>query len=161
AIAANGEIVIAPLANFQLWPSSNGSVQSVSPGVQQINMPVGAISVLPGTSKLLLATPSTAGSLGNSIVTFNPDTSRIEVAAFIGGVPSILSAAPDGSAVYAYLSGEFNVGRLNVATGSRDLVFAPDPTGSSHQYGVFDMAVSPDGGLAVSYPGAIAVGGVL
>jgi len=38
-----------------------------------------------------------------------------------------------------------------VAAGSRDLVFAADPTGGfDQQYGVFAMAVSPDGGLAVS-----------
>jgi uncharacterized protein (TIGR03437 family) len=151
AIAANGQIVIAPLASLQPWASASGSVHSVSPGVQQINMPVNAMSVLPGTSKLLLATPSQAGSAGNSVVTFNSDTDQIESVAFIGSEPSILSASPDGSAVYAYLSGEYDLARLNVAAGSRDLVFTANPAGGSdQQYGVFDMAASPDGGLAVS-----------
>jgi len=89
--------------------------------------------------------------MGNSVVTFDSDTNQIESAAFIGSEPSILSASPDGSAVYAYLSGEYDLARLNVAAGSRDLVFAADPTGGfDQQYGVFDMAMSPDGGLAVS-----------
>jgi len=158
AIAADCEIAIAPLGAFQSWPSATGALQPISAGVREMNMPANAIGALPGTSKLLLATPSTAGNVGNSVVTFNPDTGQIESAAPVGSEPSILSAAPDGSAVYAYLSGEFNVARVNVASGSRDLVFAADPTGGTDQYSVFDMAASPDGGLAVSYPGgAIAV----
>jgi uncharacterized protein (TIGR03437 family) len=151
AIAANGEIIIAPLTGFQAWPSASGAVQNVSPGVQQINIPANAISAFPGTSKLLLATPSAAGSMGNSIVTFNPDKNQLESPAYIGSEPSLLAAAPDGSAVYAWLSGEYNLARLNGAAGSRDLVFAADPTGGSNQqYGVFNMTVGPDGGLAVS-----------
>lgn len=151
AIAANGEIVIARLASFQPWPSSTGQVQRVSTGVQQIDMSANAISVLPGTSKLLLATPSRVGTMGNSIVTFNSDTQQVESAAFIGSEPSVVAASPRGSAIYAYLSGEYDLARLNVAAGSRDLVFAADPTGGfDQQYGVFDMAISPDGGLAVS-----------
>ena len=73
----------------------------------------------------------------------------------------MVAPTPDGSAVYAYLSGESEVARLSVTAGSRDLLFAADPTGGSNQYEVFDMTVGPDGGLAVSFPGAIAVGGVL
>jgi len=103
AIAVNGEIVIAPLTSFQPWPSNTGAVQPVSTGVWRIDMPVNAISALPGTSKLLLATSSRAGTMGNTVVTFDSDTNQIESAAFIGSEPSILSASPDGSAVYAYL----------------------------------------------------------
>jgi uncharacterized protein (TIGR03437 family) len=151
AVSVQGEIVIAPLTGFQTWPSATGAVQSVSTGVQEINLPVNAIAALPGTSKLLMGTPSRAGSKGNSIVTFNSATNRIESAGFIGSEPSLLAAAPDGSAAYAYLSGEYNLARFNIASGSRDLVFAADPTGGSdQQYGVFDMAMGPDGGLAVT-----------
>lgn len=154
AIAANGEIAIASLGSFQPWPSSTGSLQPVSTGVRKIDLPVNAISVLPGTSKLLLATASTAGSVGNSVVTYNPDTSQIENSSVAGSEPSILASTPDGSSVYVYLSGEYNVARVNVTSGARDLVFAADPTGGTDQYSVFDMAVSPAGGLAVSYPGS-------
>ena len=151
AVAANGEIVIAPLAGFQTWPSATGAVQSVSTGVREISLPVNAIAVLPGTPKLLMATPSRAGSKGNSIVTFNTATNQIESAGFIGSEPSLLAVTPDGSAAYAYLSGEYNLARFNLASGSRDLVFAADPSGGSdQQYGVFDMAMGPDGGLAVT-----------
>jgi hypothetical protein len=57
AIAANGQIAIASLANFHPWLSPTGSIQSVSSGVQRLNMMVNAISALPGSSDLLVATP--------------------------------------------------------------------------------------------------------
>jgi len=58
-----------------------------------------------------------------------------------------------------FLSGELDVGRFNVATSSRDLVFTADPTGRANQVSVFDMAVGSDGGLALSYSGTFAIGG--
>lgn len=161
AIVINGQIVIAPKSSFQPWPSDSGSVQTISIGVEELSVPVNAMSVLPGTSKLLLAVPGVAGSIGNSIVTFDTDAQKIESSAFIGSEPSILAPAPDGSSVYAYLSGETNVARLNVATGSRDLVFAADPAGGTNQFTIFDMAVGPDGGLAVSLSGTVAGGGAV
>jgi hypothetical protein len=162
AIAANGEILIAPLSSLQPWSVPTGSVSAVSAGVQKVDLPVNAISALRGTAKLLLATPSAAGSIGNAILTFNPNTNQIENTIFIGSEPSILSAAAaDGSAVYAYFSGEYNIARLNVRSGIRDLVFTTDPTGSQNQFGVTDMAAGPAGGLAVTYPGTVAVGGLL
>lgn len=161
AIAANGEIVIASLTSFQPWPSSTGTVRSISSAVQQVAMPVNAVQAIPGTSKLLLATPSTAGGMGNSIVTFNTDTGRVENATFIGGEPSIVSPTPDGSSAYVYLSGEYRVARISLATQSRDLVFAPDPRGGSDLYDVFDIAASADGGVAASYQGSVAFRGVL
>ncbi len=84
-------------------------------------------------------------------MTFNSDASRMESESFIGSEPSILSVARDGSAAYAYLSGEYSLARLNIAAGSRDLVFTADPAGGANQqYGVYDMTIGPDGGLAVS-----------
>lgn len=161
AIAASGQIAIASLPNFQPWPSPTGSIQSVSAGIQQLNLVVNAISALPGSSDLLLATPSNDGSLGNSIVTLNPDTGQIVNSTFVGSEPSILSPAPDGSAVYAYLSGQYDVAKLNTGASSAALVFAADPSGGTNQYSLFDMAVGQDGGLAISISGTFAIGGVV
>jgi uncharacterized protein (TIGR03437 family) len=153
ALATGSQIMLVPLSSLQMWPSYSGQVQEVAPGVQGVDIPVSAIAALPGSSKLLLATPSRAGSIGNSIVTFNPVTNQIENTSFIGSEPSILAPAADGSAVYASLSGELRIGRLNIAGGSRDLSFAADPAGNSNQYDVYNMALGPDGGLAVTYFG--------
>ncbi len=49
AVAANGEIVIAPLARFQSWPIGNIAVQPVSAGVRLLNIPVNAIGAILGS----------------------------------------------------------------------------------------------------------------
>jgi uncharacterized protein (TIGR03437 family) len=155
AIVANGQIAIARLSSFQPWPTSTAQLQTDSAGVQHMDLAVNAIAAIPGTGKLAISTPSALGSIGNSIVVYNPASGTIESAAFIGSEPTLLAPTPDGTAVYAALSGEQRVGRLNVAAQSRDLVFAPDPYGAGNQTPAYDMAVGADGGLAVSYYGGV------
>jgi hypothetical protein len=73
-----------------------------------MDIPVSAISVLPGTSKLALATPSTAGSFGNSIAIFNPETGQIENTTFIGSEPSMLAPGRTPPAWQQHLREEAN-----------------------------------------------------
>jgi uncharacterized protein (TIGR03437 family) len=155
AVAASSEIVIAPLPSFRPWPTYTAPLQTDSAGVQHIDLAVNAIAAIPGTGKLAMSVPSALGSIGNSIAVYNPATGTIESAAFIGSEPTLLAPTPDGTAVYAALSGEGRVGRLNVAAKSRDLVFTPDPYGAGNQYPPYDLAVGADGGLAVSYYGGV------
>jgi hypothetical protein len=150
AISSGGEIMLIPLASLTPWPQYSGVLHRVAAGVQSLDINVNAISALPGTSKLLLALPGNAGNIGNSIAVLNTDSGQIEESAFIGSEPQFLRAAADGSKAYAYLSGEYRVGRFDVASGSRDLVFVPDPAGGSAQYPLADMALGPDGGLTAS-----------
>jgi DNA-binding beta-propeller fold protein YncE len=147
------ETVLVPLASLMPWPSVPQVAQEVAPGVRRLNIPVNALTVLPGSSKLLLATPSSAGELGNSIVTLDPESGRIEGSTFAGSEPTILSPAPDGTGVWAYLSGEYRIAKINPG-GGRDLAFTPDIEGGNTQHGVHDMVAGPDGGLAVSYQGS-------
>jgi hypothetical protein len=153
AFSTDGQIFLVPLASLQPWPKYPANLQGVGPGVQRMDFPVNAITALPGSSKLLFATPGSAGALGNSVVTFDPSSGQIESAVFAGSEPSLIAAAPDGSAVYTTLAGEGRVGRVNLSSSSRDLVFVPDPFGGSNQYDIFDMALGIDGGLALSYYG--------
>ena len=153
AVAAHGELILVPLPGLTPWPQISPVLQQVTPGVQSLAITVNAITGLPGTSKLVLALPSSAGNIGNSIAILNTDTGKIESSAFIGSEPTLLRTSVDGSAAYAYLSGELRIGRFNVASASRDLVFVPDPTGGSTQYQLVDMALGPDGGLTASYTG--------
>lgn len=154
-VVSNGvNIFLIPLSSIPAWPVAySTAIQSPVPGVQSINLPVNAVTALPGTSKLVFSTPSTDGDIGNSIVIFNPATGLIENTIFAGSEPTLLAPSTDGSSVWVALSGELNVARVNFASGQRDLVFAPDPNGGSNQYPVFDMAVGQDGGLAISYYG--------
>jgi len=154
AVSMSGQLLLIPLASLQPWPQYTPGLQRVSAGVQSARAPkANSMAALPGTNKLLLALPSTAGNLGNSIAVLNGDTGLIEKSTFIGSEPTLLRVKPDGSAAYAYLSGEGRVARYNVAASARDLVYIPDPTGKSTQYSLVDMAVGPDGGLTISYQG--------
>ena len=153
-----GDILLIPLSSMPTWSSYSGQLQSAGTNFQRLDIPVSAMSVLPGTSKLLLATPSRAGSLGNSIITFDMDAGHLDAAAYVGSEPTLLAPSPDGSAVYGYASGERHIVRVNLTSGGRDLVFAADPTGGASQYSVSDILEQPDGSLAVSDDGgAIAV----
>lgn len=152
--AGNEEIVIAPFSSFQPLPTET-TLDTITPAVRKLKLPVNAISVLPGTSKLLLATPSSAGNLGNSIVTYNPETGAVERAAVIGSEPKLLATAADGSVAYTYLAGEANVARLNLNSGLRDLVFPSNATGGATQYSASDLSVNPAGGIALSFAGPV------
>jgi hypothetical protein len=66
--------------------TGNPELQTVAPGVQRLDVPVTAIAGIPGTSKLAIATPRTAGDLGNSIVAFNSSTRLVEHQFFAFGV---------------------------------------------------------------------------
>jgi len=153
AVAAGSEILLIPFSVMTSWPVFSGKMTSVAPGLQSVSVPVSAMDGVPGTNKLVLALPSTAGSIGNGIAILDTDTGKIESSGFIGSEPSLLRTSADGSTAYAYLAGEYRVGRFNIASASRDLHFAADPTGGSTQYGVVDMALGPDGALTVSLEG--------
>jgi uncharacterized protein (TIGR03437 family) len=152
------ETVLVPFSSLTAWPSLSTEAQIVKTGVRVLPIPVKALTALPGSSRLLLATPSSAGELGNSILTLNPETGRVEKVTFAGSEPAILSPTADGTAVWVSLAGENRVARIRPSTGVRDLVFAADPAGGSQQNPAFDMAAGPDGSVAISYwGGAIAV----
>lgn len=153
AVATGSEILLIPFAAMTSWPSPTGQMHTVATGVRSLDISVNAITALPGSSKLVLALPSSAGSIGNSVAILNPDTGQIETSGFIGSEPAILRTALDGSAAYAYLAGEHRIGRFSIASASRDLLFAPDPAGGSAQYEVVDMALGPDGALTTSLDG--------
>lgn len=147
------EVVIVPPSAFQFLAPLTSTLQSVAPGVQKSSLPVYAIAALPGTSNLVVSTPSTALNYGNSVLTMNPATGAVTSAIFAGSEPSLVAPTPDGRAVYTYLGGTGSLARANLTTGKLDLSFSDDFTGQHQQLGVWDMCVGADGGLAVSYVG--------
>jgi hypothetical protein len=153
AILSAGEILLVPLGSLQPWPQYSPVIRQVAAGVRSLNLSISAMTGLPGSSRLVLALPPGAGNLGNSIAILNPNNGQIESSAFIGSQPTMLRTAADGSAAYAYLAGEYRIGRYNISSASRDLVFTPDPTGGSTQYQLVDMALGPDGGVTASFAG--------
>jgi uncharacterized protein (TIGR03437 family) len=153
AFSISQEVVIIPPSAFQLFPPVAPTLQTVAPGVQKSSLPVYAIAVPPGTSSLVMSTPSTALNYGNSIMTMNPATGSVTSPVFVGSEPALLAITPDGSHAYTYLAGTGALARVNLATKMLDLTFSDDFTGQGQQLGVWDMCAGADGGLAVSYVG--------
>jgi len=160
AIAFNtaNEVVIAPLSTLQIAPTESLTFQQVGTGIQEASIAVNAVAPNPTTGGLLASTPSVAFNLGNSILSIDPVAGTVQSRVFVGSEPDLLAVSPDGAYVYTYLSGAASIARFNLSTGQNDLVFSTDFTGSGQAFPVWDMALGPDGGLAVSYPnGAIVI----
>lgn len=135
------------------YPVPAMGVTPAGQGVQRLGVKATELRAVPGTSKLLAALPSSAGPAGNRVALVNPETGTIEKSAYAGSEPSMLRASVNGSFGYVYLNGERQVARFDVASGTIDLKFVPDPTGGSTQYLALDMELGPDGGLTLSYDG--------
>ena len=152
------EIIAVPLAALQPLPTLVPGLQTVAPGVRKSTVPAYAIAVPPGGSKLVVATPSVASNLGNSVLIMDPVTGNVETTTFAGSEPLLLAVSNDSNYAYTYLAGTGTLAQINLSTSTRNLVFSADPAGQTQQIGVWDLCVGPDGGLAVSYPGgAIAI----
>jgi uncharacterized protein (TIGR03437 family) len=155
AIIMNGQIQILPLSSMQAWPDYTAvRLQNAGTGLQSINIQVNGLVATDGNT-LAAAVGSSGGSVGNSIAMFNVATGQLKSNTFMGSEPTTIRLSPDGSDLYAWLSGELHVGRYNVASSARDLVFSADPTGAAQQTVLMDLAVGADGGVAVSYQGGM------
>lgn len=152
-VITSTKVLFVPLAAMRPWRSYSPVLQSVSPGIQRVELPVNAMAAVRGDSKLILAMAATAGEFGNSLVYYDPFAGRFERSVYVGSDPTLLSMAPDGSAANVRLSGEQRIARVNIASATRDLVFAPDPAGGSKQYPIVDVETAADGGVALSYYG--------
>ncbi len=153
ALIFGSEIMVVPLAALQPVPALVPSLTTVASGVLKSTVPANAIAVPPGTSKLVITTPSTALNLGNSVLIMDPGTGNVGASTFAGSEPSNLALSSDGTYAYTYLSGTGMLSRINLVTSTRDLIFSADPAGQGQQVAVNDLCVGPDGGLAVSYAG--------
>jgi hypothetical protein len=153
AVSAYSEILLVTLSSLKSWPASSRVLESAGPNLQRLNLAVNAIDSVPGTSKLILATPSAAGDLGNSIVLFDASEGRVESAVYAGSEPSLMAQVPGRRAVYVALAGERRIARIDLASMRSDLVFVADPESRSNQYQIFDMTASANGALALSYMG--------
>ena len=158
AFGTASEVVIVPLSAPTPPPTISPAVKDVAPGVQQFTIPVYAIARKPGTAKLLIATPSTALNLGNSLMTLDPSTGNVDGVTLVGSEPTRLTISADGSTAYTYLAGQQSIARVDLASGVRNLVFSTDFTGANQAFPIWHMALGPDGGLAVTYQnGAVAI----
>src|SRR6185369_12644383 len=78
----------------------------------------------PVTQRLYAASPSRAGSSGNSVVPINPTNGSIGSSIFVGSEPSKLARSDNGQYLYVGLDGSSAVRRVSLATQTADLQFS-------------------------------------
>ena len=78
----------------------------------------------PVSQRLYAASPSRAGSTGNSVVPINPTDGSIGSSIFVGSEPSKLARSDNGQYLYVGLDGSSAVRRVNLATQTADLQFS-------------------------------------
>lgn len=153
AVAWDGDILLIPLKALQPWSQPVTGLRRAGSGLTRVDLRANAIAALPGTTKIVVSTSSSQGTLGNSLLTLDPSTGRIESSVYAGSEPDLLAPTADGSAVWVNLRGQGRIARVDLAARTRDRLFIADPGGGSNQYDIYDLGMAPDGGLTVSYTG--------
>ncbi len=158
ALMLDRQLMIVPLGSLPSWPqASTGNITTAAGGFRNLAFPVKSLAGGPGSESLLFSVPANAGEAGNTVMSFNPSTTRVDWALNAGSEPDMLSLSPDGGTVYARFSGEQKIAQIDTVAGKADAVFGADPYGAGRQFPFYDMAALPNGGVAVSYfGGAIA-----
>lgn len=151
AISFNDQIQIIPLSSLSSWPGSSAAADSVAPGVRRIRLPALSIAAADGGRKLLIATASKAGALGNSIVSWNVARNEVDSQMDAGSEPTMLAVGPDSQYAWAILQGERRVARYNLTEQRRDIVFQPATVSPLTRYPVFSLAAAANGSAAISF----------
>lgn len=110
---------------------------------RQINLATKDIIYDPLTEMIYASVPSSAGSLGNSIIPIDPLAATIGTAVFVGSEPGELARSDDGQFLYISLDGAAAVRRFRIPTQSPDIQFS---LGSDPFFGAFfaeDIEVQP------------------
>ncbi len=95
------------------------------------------------SGKIYASVPSSAGSLGNSVVPIDPATGAVGAPIFVGSEPGRLALSDDGQYLYVSLDGAAAVRRVNLQTQAAEIQFS---LGSDSFFGPFyveDMEVQP------------------
>jgi DNA-binding beta-propeller fold protein YncE len=121
-----------------------GSAKAVSAQkVQHIDLATTYLIVNPVSKTLYASIPGSEGVLGNSIVPIDPATGSLGTAVPVGSEPRHLAISDDGTTLYAYLSGEFAIRRVDLTTMTAGLRFSLGFDPRNGLYWAEDIAVQP------------------
>jgi uncharacterized repeat protein (TIGR01451 family) len=95
------------------------------------------------TGRIYASVPSSAGSIGNSVVPIDPETGSIGTAVFVGSEPGKLALSDDGQYLYVALDGAAAVRRFELSTQTAGPQFSLGNDSFSGPYFVEDMEVLP------------------
>lgn len=119
------------------------TTEELTARIQQLSLATNDLVYDGVTKKIYASVPSSAGNLGNSIVSIDPMTGAVGPAVFVGNEPNKLAISDNGQYLYVGLDGDAAVRRYDLATQTAGLQFAlgSDPTFGSFTVG--DMEVLP------------------
>jgi hypothetical protein len=123
--------------------AQQGAAAAPEAFVRQITLATKDIIYDPATGSIYASVPSSAGSIGNSILPINPSAGTLGSSVFVGSEPGRLALSGNGQYIYVSLDGAAAVRRFDVATQTPGPQFSLglDPT-----YGTLypdDIAVMP------------------
>ncbi len=116
---------------------------SASADIRQLALTANDLVYDPVTHEIYASTPSSVGAGGNSIVSLDPVSGKIDAPVFIGSEPGELALSGDGQSLYVALNGAAGVRRFDTASRMAGPQFALGADSFFGPYYVEDMAVMP------------------
>ena len=111
--------------------------------VRQISLMTNDIIYDPFSMKIYASVPSSAGSVGNSIISIDPYTGVVGSPVFVGSEPRKLAISDNGQYLYVSLDGATAVRRFDIRTHTAGLQFPVGNDRYDGPYFVNDMEVLP------------------
>jgi len=136
---------------------SDGAGGVSSPATVSVCLPLVTNDLIYDSTRGLLwaSVPSSAGpSIGNSIVSINPNTGVLGPALWVGSEPNKLSISSDGSTLWVAFSGSPSVRKVNLNTMTLTGVQMYFPGGWESNVYASDIAASPGSSSTVAVDAA-------
>jgi DNA-binding beta-propeller fold protein YncE len=115
----------------------------VSADVRQLMLPTKDLVYDRVSQKLYASVPSSAGAMGNSVATIDPETGKIGPFLFVGSEPGKLAVSDDGQFLYVALDGAAAVRRVDLKSGMAGQQFSLGIGQFSGPFFAQDMEVAP------------------
>jgi hypothetical protein len=130
-------------SSFHPYPTITPTVTTRPDGIRKLTLLANDIAYNPADHLIYASVPSAAGSIGNSITSFDPVAGSVGQSVFMGSEPYKISISDTGTALYASLGGVPRVRRMSLPNMSPGPEFG---VGADIISGVFypsDLAVAP------------------
>jgi Calx-beta domain/Carboxypeptidase regulatory-like domain len=130
--------------------------------VRSLPLPANDVIYNEADGSLYISSPSSAGSIGNSVSIIDPITGHISRSIFVGSEPNKLALSSNGQTMYVGLDGASAIRKIDLATQTAGFEFSLGYDNFSTHYSARDIAVMPGNAnkLAVARSNVYGVPGV-
>lgn len=145
-----GSLGAAAVTVFNPQPSGGVSEDIAFTIYQSVTIATNDIIYNPVDGMIYASTPSTAGGIGNTISSIDPNSGDIGFSVFVGSEPNPLAVSSDGGTLYVGLDGSAQVRRFDIASQTAGLQFG---LGSDAFFGGFyaeDIEVLPGASQSIA-----------